>query len=963
MPEHRLGRTDQQLQVAGLKECSACHLCYKLKGFPRHFATCSSWKTGRDEAIASTSAVGISVPDNAISVPPNPAERASGTTHYDIPWPLSPEATASAAMEMEVDHQIREGPTQDVDGSSGLHPGTPEPTYEEGSIRVHVQARPGRIVRKDHTVPPKRRRALDQADTAPWWPFITHADFRFARVALASGINAAQINEYLSIHHLASDCPLTLRNAKELHTIQARAEHLLAPYREVQYSVPLRATNPKDCVDFTVWIMPLMDWILQLVLDLQVQKDLRFDSVEKFRLTDGEWVRFVDEPWTADDWPKLQETLPEDGLLISIILYADKALASSWGTKKLYPVIARLANLPRQVRNGRGVGGGRVVALLPVVEKASDYGLGVTSFANFKCNVWHRGVEKLLDTIRLEAKFGYAVELELHRALNLEKKAWRLFPAIPIISADLEEQYAMGCQRGTNALCSCPRCLQSGDLLFDLSRSAKYRNFGDFIKMMERAKHMNVGKTEAMLREYSYRPVENAFSTLGERTDLFRALSYDTLHNDDLGRWGSHIWPMLKEFIDANCSQSISAEFEAKIAAVPPWPDLNHFPNALSMGFSDGTKYEDLLKVVLHGSMALPAQASSLVALVRKQAELRVLASLDVHTEDTLALGRKVVSDFYKISLECTKKYGKNFNFPKMHMVCHLFDDVWNKGGTANFSTKPNEQMHGKLRRAYGVSSKKLLTVDSEVLHTTHAAAVYELIAAEIEEWQASQVEELDEHDETDDETDPDSVVHVTLRSRDKTTSTELLEDKHANNPACRNLDTRIHDIIDELVPSFIQPTDKLKVRECHQLRVQYESQVDWCLHRDILRCSPMVYNKPRYDCVFVNHEDGIRLARLHLLLECKASANLSETIFLALVSYFEPVLRSIGVIERATGFRRYRQLAPSKSELIPLRSIVRGALLVSLLDPANKEDFLANDLVDQDMYLRFLSYTAKNTM
>ncbi len=106
-----------------------------------------------------------------------------------------------------------------------------------------------------------------------------------------------------------------------------------------------------------------------------------------------------------------------------------------------------------------------------------------------------------------------------------------------------------------------------------------------------------------------------------------------------------------------------------------------------------------------------------------------------------------------------------------------------------------------------------------------------------------------------------------------------------------------------------------------------------------------MVYKKPRYDCVFVDHEDGIRLARLHLLLECKSGVNPLETLFLALVSYFEPVLRPIGIIERATGFRRYRQLAPSKSELISLRSVVRGALLVSLLDLANKDDFLANDL------------------
>ncbi|KAG8735672.1 hypothetical protein FRC10_010281 [Ceratobasidium sp. 414] len=327
----------------------------------------------------------------------------------------------------------------------------------------------------------------------------------------------------------------------------------------------------------------------------------------------------------------------------------------SWGTKKLYPVIARLANLPRSVRNGRGVGGGRIVGLLPVVEKAPK-GVGATTFANFKCNVWYRGMEKLLDTIRMEAKFGYAVNLELHCALNLEKKAWRLFPTIPILSADLEEQYVMGCERGVNGRCPCPRCTILGDLLFDLSYSAEYRRLGNVLEMMERAKHLNVGQTGAMLHEHSYRPVQNALLTLGERMDLFCALSYDTLHNDDLGRWGSHIWPMLKEYIDKNCQPSASSEFEARIAAVPPWPELNHYQNALGMGFSNGRKNEDLLKVVLHGSMALPAQSSSLVKLIQKQAELRVLASLEVHTKDMIALGHKLILDFYKMSLYEAKR-------------------------------------------------------------------------------------------------------------------------------------------------------------------------------------------------------------------------------------------------------------------------------------------------------------------
>ncbi|KAF8600361.1 hypothetical protein BDV93DRAFT_420688, partial [Ceratobasidium sp. AG-I] len=70
---------------------------------------------------------------------------------------------------------------------------------------------------------------------------------------------------------------------------------------------------------------------------------------------------------------------------------------------------------------------------------------------------------------------------------------------------------------------------------------------------------------------------------------------------------------------------------------------------------------------------------------------------LEVHTEETVKMGRELINKFYELSL----KYAKSFNFPKMHMLCHLFDDVWNKGVTANYSTNPSEQMHGNLHHAY----------------------------------------------------------------------------------------------------------------------------------------------------------------------------------------------------------------------------------------------------------------------
>ena len=55
----------------------------------------------------------------------------------------------------------------------------------------------------------------------------------------------------------------------------------------------------------------------------------------------------------------VQSCLPNGAKPLFFILYADKTRLSSFGTEKGYPVIARLANLPVDIRNGEGIGGGQ----------------------------------------------------------------------------------------------------------------------------------------------------------------------------------------------------------------------------------------------------------------------------------------------------------------------------------------------------------------------------------------------------------------------------------------------------------------------------------------------------------------------------------------------------------------------------------------------------------------------------
>ena len=129
------------------------------------------------------------------------------------------------------------------------------------------------------------------------------------------------------------------------------------------------------------------------------------------------------------------------------MIYADKNKLSSFGTQKGYPVVARLANLEGDIRNGAGIGSGQVVGWLPVVnfptstpnqiadllqvdEEASE--TGKKEFADFKHVVWHDSFSHLLKSLQSHASTGYMT------CCGDNILRW-LFPLILIVSADYEE--------------------------------------------------------------------------------------------------------------------------------------------------------------------------------------------------------------------------------------------------------------------------------------------------------------------------------------------------------------------------------------------------------------------------------------------------------------------------------------------------------------------------------------------
>ena len=98
--------------------------------------------------------------------------------------------------------------------------------------------------------------------------------------------------------------------------------------------------------------------------------------------------------------------------------------------------------------------------------------------------------------------------------------------------------------------------------------------------------------------------------------------------------------------------------------------------------------------------------------------ELDLLAFFEVHTDDMIRHSVTVVEKFTILAnISYLFHTQKNFmivneldnqsylkggwNFPKMHLVLHLFDNIMSKNATRNYSMKPFKKMHSPLREAY----------------------------------------------------------------------------------------------------------------------------------------------------------------------------------------------------------------------------------------------------------------------
>ncbi|TFK79039.1 hypothetical protein K466DRAFT_506271, partial [Polyporus arcularius HHB13444] len=780
----------------------------------------------------------------------------------------------------------------------------------------------------------------------PWLPFKSRLDFEFSEFCAEAGLNKRQIDSVLKLVQRAAADPtqLHIKTAAEMSAAWERAKPHQPAFEKTVIEVPYN----KSTLEFDVHTRSLWKWALAMIRDPTLAQHIVWDAVKQFKFTNGKWMRFWDEPNTADYWWDIQTVLPDGGHPVAYILYADKTRLSSFGTKKGYPIVARLANMSVEIRNGEAYGGGQVVGFLPIVEDEDEE--GKLNYTNLKRVVWHEAFWVLLREFKELFPIG-------HKTRCGDGVERLLYPVILILSADYEEQCMMANIRGTNGLAPCPICLVPRDMQQYLKVPSPHaaRNWRDVQEIVE--KRMTKEAKEALLQPGGWRPVPNVFWKV-PGCDVHRALSFDRLHFYHGGVFSDHLMAQWQSILQ-DAARDVCSMVNKQFSAMPSWSDFNHFTHVTSVNFADGSKYEDISKVLVPACYNVFSRSEkrwmALMRAIRCYTILDVYSGLVVQTESTLESYAKALLDWADAVMEYQTIFsGKEWNFPKNHLQDHLLRDIKDKGVTRNYNTKISEHMHVLLKAIYQ-NQTNFKDVEEQLGNFDHILLVVKKIRHHLNL--------LDEKNGVAPPTRENKPLftfgHIGLGSDDDPISFAVVEKAHVGHPEYTRFRLRVAEYLQHLrvvgtngKALSLKGTDTITPL-CY-IRVDYESMEDWKLATDRLRCSPKFFGRPRYDCViFKADESGaLKFGRLKDVFIIQVA---EQKYPIAFIDVYQPVTPS--TLDSRLGLCRVRanKRKDHGTAFIHVQSIVRGAMLARDHASAGSahEDYLVIDIKDGDMILR----------
>ncbi|KAJ6499836.1 hypothetical protein DFH09DRAFT_1336383 [Mycena vulgaris] len=703
------------------------------------------------------------------------------------------------------------------------------------------------------------RRQLVPAGRPPWAPFPSRADFEWAESVymMPTDIIKAQLKGLHS--NWCRETNIKIQTADELKTYLDRTKSYVVEFHEHKFDEVFE----DEIHHFRFFYRNPWDWLLDLVSDPTLADDIVWYPSRKYLVIDGNRQRLRDEFCNADKWWDMQSTLPVvAGLphcLVPLLAWLDKGRVSSH--TNMHPIIFRPLFLPSAIRNGSGNGGGELGGFMVQVEDRKDpedrSQAAKIRFAKFKRDVYHRVLKVIfVESLKWQASGGQCISCG-------DGRERVLFPRVPVLSLDGEEACTCAATRSSLADFPCPRCLVRQDQLhnfFSKTLNFSLRTTATMKAIYEQARGERFkGVAEDLLQRHGLHSTENAFWSL-EGSDPYEAISYDTLHADDTGKWGRHVWPLLQDVLAAT---GLKGMVTANMSKVPRWPGLKHFNNVTTKDINDGQSWLDIEKCILPCVVQLLPKNSPLVHAIRAHLLTRMMMGLHCISEEQLKRKSAYQEEYGKLCVKLNEKYNKSFDFPKQHALWHSTPDILSKGPHSIYCTRVNEGFHQETREIYGRLNKRNVDEQMTRLDATregmarirmtlnqYDAEISERIEALAKRADVSPANIQDMPDSLDKDHwrlgAPQNLVDV----RSAMKNTTWINDSMRNN-FTYTLRTFIRDTFpDELLRA--DGEDSIQIRPFQCLYLNYTSLENWTDCCDVLRCNPtfQVNHEEHFDCV-----------------------------------------------------------------------------------------------------------------
>ncbi|KAF8211914.1 hypothetical protein K438DRAFT_1805609 [Mycena galopus ATCC 62051] len=448
------------------------------------------------------------------------------------------------------------------------------------------------------------------------------------------------------------------------------------------------------------------DWLLDFISDPTLADDIAWYPSRKYLVVHGNLRCLRDDFCNSDKWWDMQNTLPVvTGLphcLLPLLAWLDKDRVSSH--TNMHPIIFRSLFLPSVIRNTSGNGGGELGGFMVQVQDPKDpedrSQAAKIRFAKFKRDIYHQVLRVIfVETLNQQASAGRCVPCgdAVRRVL---------FPHIPVLSLDGEEACTCATTCSSLADFPCPRCLVRQDQLhnfFSKTLDFPLRTTATMKAVYEQAQAERFkGDAEDLLQHHGLHLTENAFWSLAG-SDPYDAISYETLHADDTGKWGKHLWPLLQEVLTATGHKGM---ITANMAKVPRWPGLKHFNNVTTKDINDGQSWLDIEKCILPYVVQLLPKDSTLIHAIHAHLLMRMMMGLHCISDDQLKHKDSYQEEYGKQCIKLNEKYDKSFDFPKQHALWHSTPDIRAKGPHSIYCTRVNEGFHQETREIYSRLNK-----------------------------------------------------------------------------------------------------------------------------------------------------------------------------------------------------------------------------------------------------------------